>query len=190
MELLNAVGRIALCVVFAVSAFGKLRGRAARRDFRRSLRDMRLLPSRLVATVAGVVAAGEAAAALALPWPASAAYGLPAAAALVALFTAVLITVRWRRLDVACPCFGTTRSPVGPGHIVRNLLLITIAVAALQGPNVDLWRLPTVPGAVLAWTAGLVCGLVLVHTDELISLFTDPMPGEPARAGSANSMAR
>lgn len=191
MELLNAAGRIALCVVFAVSAFGKLRGDAQFAQFRRSLHGMGLLPDRLVPAVAGAVAAGEAAVALALPWPAAARYGLPAGVGLIAAFTVVVVTVRWRRLDVPCPCFGAGRARVGTGHIVRNLTLLTIGVAALHGPNVDLWRLPTVPGAVLAWTAGLVCGLVLVRANELISLFTDPMPGgRPARAGSANSMVR
>ena len=75
------------------------------------------------------------AAGVALPWTAL------AAAALVAAFTAA-VALRLARHDaVPCGCFGETSArPVGAGTVVRNLVLLGLAlVAAATGGSGGPW---------------------------------------------------
>jgi Methylamine utilisation protein MauE len=117
--------RIALAVVFAAAAVLKLRDLARVRVQMAELVGTRF--ARLAAVVVPIV---ELALALALvAFPASPIPGLLAAVVLLA-FTAFLVRALLRH--VPCPCFGgvATPEPVGPAAIVRNGVLLALAVLA------------------------------------------------------------
>lgn len=70
------------------------------------------------ALVAGVVA----------PWPAV------VGAVTLVVFTALLLLRLREGKRPPCACFGAwSAKPLGPGHVVRNLVLLAIAVVAIVG---------------------------------------------------------
>jgi hypothetical protein len=163
-----------VAVVFAISATGKLRNRAVRAAFRRSVRDMAVLPAGAVRPVAVAAPVGEAATAVLLAIPATAVVGCVLAFVLLGAFTAGIATVLRRGTSASCLCFGTTERPYSARHLVRNALL---GAAALAGAL--LYGIPVeAPAALLAIAAGGVAALVVVTFDELLDLF-----GTPAQQG-------
>ena len=63
---------------------------------------------------------------VARPWPAI------GAIAILVLFTALIVRHLLAGRQPECACFGAWSSkPVGPGHLVRNTVLLAIAVLAL-----------------------------------------------------------
>lgn len=175
--------------VFTSSAFGKLRSRAAYRDYRAGLRTAGLLPrslgnmTPLALVAAEVTAASGLTGAVALLVTRSAGgysaaeAALAAAIALAAALTAgVAITVR-RRIPVTCRCFGGGAArPLGIAHLMRNaFLLIVFAVgqtAAVVASSHDSRLVPGV--SALAVLAGLLVMLLVVRWDDLASLLAAP----------------
>ena len=83
------------------------------------------------------------------------------AVALLIPFTAVLTRAVRKGSPVPCNCFGAARAdPVAPVDVVRNALLVGLALAAVTAPT------PAVPGAgaVAATLAASVGGLVLLSS--------------------------
>ncbi|WP_433371898.1 hypothetical protein [Streptosporangium sp. CA-115845] len=73
-------------------------------------------------------------------------------------------------MPVSCACFGWSDAPVSRAHLVRNAVLMTVAVAgavAHIGAGADL--LPG--GAVIAVAAAAVIVVGILFTDDLASLF-------------------
>lgn len=163
-----------LAAVFVVAVGSKL----SRRAFREFVAATgRLLPGgwsgwrRPVA--AGVVVAEVAVVGL-LAWPVTAVTG-PAGFGLALVLSAGFstgIAAALRRGERApCRCFGDASAPLGPGHLVRNGVLATVALAGLV-----LGWLPApaaVPpaGAGLAGLVGLVLAALVVRMDDLVALF-------------------
>jgi hypothetical protein len=196
--------------VFGASAMGKLHSRAAYRAYRAGLAANRLVPAPLLATVAAVLAVCEAVCAL---WLAGCAAALAAVAghtavllaesslAVAALLTATLTVGLWtaiRRGSAApCPCFSVTSSrlaraasrPVGPAHLLRNLVLLTAVASGLAlGPSAG--RPPAPAGLALALVAAVVAALLIIRWEDLAEVFTPvqahrrPRATGKARAGS------
>jgi hypothetical protein len=117
--------RIVLALVFAAAAVLKLRDRT------RVVAQMAELVGTPFAPAASVIVpAVELTLAIALvAFPGSAAPGLFAASVLL-VFTVVLVRALVRQ--VPCPCFGgaATSTPVGPAAVVRNGVLLALAVLA------------------------------------------------------------
>jgi hypothetical protein len=170
--------------VFAASAAGKLRSRAAYRDFRAGLRGTRLVPAERLAVTAAVLVAAESASAAALVAASiltatSAGAGFPlaeaalgATAALTAVLAAGVATVIRRGNTVPCRCFGATSSrPLGPVHLARNACLLALLAAGLGCAPMDHAH-PAVAGWILAVLAGLVMALLFIRWDDLAALFT------------------
>lgn len=121
--------RLALAVVFIVAAIAKLRAATATRDQMTALLGPRAGP--VVATWLPVV---EIVLAVALVAWWSAVPGVVTTLVLLAFIT-VLVRADVRRLP--CACFGARASakPVGTLAIVRNAVLVGLAVLATGSPS-------------------------------------------------------
>ncbi|TMR23240.1 methylamine utilization protein MauE [Nonomuraea turkmeniaca] len=169
MALVVVACQVLLAAVFAVSAFTKLRSRAALRAFSSSLV---MLPVRVRWPAAVVVAAVEAVVPVAMLFPA---LGLAMSGTLLVCFSAwVAVSIR-RGTRASCRCFGASEVPLGPSHLVRNSLLLAVVVlgwAGLAAPG-DV----TAAGLAIAAVAGLVGAILLIVFDDLADLFME-RPGE------------
>lgn len=114
--------RASLALLLAASASHKL-GDLAR--FREVVAAYELLPSSLVGAASIVAALVESALAAALVFGVGVAIAGPAASALLLSYAAaIFVNVRRGRTDIDCGCMGpTSRVPLGPPLVVRNLVL-------------------------------------------------------------------
>lgn len=169
-------------VVFGVSAFSKLRSRAAFRDFRWWLAALPVpVARRWPGPVAVVMAAAEVVIVVLLALPQAARAGLVLAAATLAVFTAGTWLAVARGADKPCQCFGASASPLARRHVVRDALLCAAAAAGAlaaggQGGHAA--------GVVLSLAAGLVLALFVVFLDDLVALFAAPADTSPDVAGA------
>lgn len=170
-----AVGcRALLGVVFVVSAVSKVAGRNAFPAFTRSLQRMRVVPAGLARVCGVAVVAGEfvIAAALAVPSHFVAGLGFVLAFALIASFTAAIVSVLARKIDTTCRCFGRTDTPLGPQHLGRNVFLL--GVAGL-GWGAESYGTPAQTGAlIVAALAGAFAGGLVAVFDDLVHLVRPP----------------
>jgi uncharacterized membrane protein YphA (DoxX/SURF4 family) len=160
--------RCVLGLVFAVSAFGKLRGFAG---FRAGLAAMGVLPAPAVGPVAVLVVALEVAVPLLLIPNATVPSGLALSALLLAGFGAAIAVTLRRGTGAACPCFGPASRPFGRRHLLRNGLLVVLALAGLLAGG----GTPPVAGAALSAVAGLLIGVLVITFDDLSELFAGPV---------------
>ncbi len=154
---------------FAVSLWSKVHNRRAYADFAAAVPQLApWAPARWAGS--GVVLA-EAAIVVLVAVPATAPMGLALAAALLVTFTVAIAGTIRRRRAVTCQCFGTSTTPVGPAHLIRNGVLLVCAIAGL------LTGLAADPGPVVpeilaaAALTGLVAAAVVVLTDQIAELF-------------------
>ncbi|TDC39792.1 methylamine utilization protein MauE [Micromonospora sp. 15K316] len=153
--------RVLLGLVLLAAAVGKVSGRAAYREFTRSVRDLGFRPAGPLA--AAVVATEFTAVALLAALPLA---GFLASAALLTAFT-VAIVRNLGRSDATCRCFGRTATPLGRHHVWRNLFLIGCAAVGALAPAG-----PVRPdGAALAVAVALVAAALVVMSDEVRYLF-------------------
>ncbi|GIJ70582.1 MauE/DoxX family redox-associated membrane protein [Virgisporangium ochraceum] len=192
MQYVALCGKALLATVFLVSAWTKLRSPAAFGAFRRSTRRMAILPEPWVRPVAVLVVAAEVAIVLllAVPLPVTALLGLGLAAVLLTgLALAIASTVR-RGVRTTCQCFGHSDTPLGAVHIVRNLTLVAVAVAAAvtgaRGGAVEFGA------GLLAVLAGVLAGAVVTVLDDLRHLLrpVPPPKTSAARQGIRTSVRR
>lgn len=126
---IDLVLRGALALLFGAAALHKARDLPA---FRAILADYRLVPAPSVPLVAGFLIALEGTLGVTLPLPLW--HGLTAWAAisLLALYTGAIAMNLFRgRRHIDCGCGGPAlRLPLGPWLLVRNGLLIVIALGA------------------------------------------------------------
>ncbi|MFC0628092.1 MauE/DoxX family redox-associated membrane protein [Kribbella deserti] len=170
----------ALALVFALSAANKA-SRKSFHDFVTSAGPLEVLPEALRLPAAYGVVAVEAALAIALVVGAGGAFSsrlsllaivgfVLAITLLLAFTTAIVLTLR-RGVRKACKCFGATSTPLGRAHVVRNLLLLVLAVAGLVAALTQ--GAPLQPaGAALAVMAGVIGGLLITRFDDLLDLFS------------------
>jgi len=184
----------ALAAIFAASAAGKVRRRAAYAEFVAATR--RLVPAPVPRPIARAAAHAVVALEIALPVALFAVplAGLAVAGGLLAVFTvAVLLAVR-RGVREPCRCFGPAAAPLGYRHALRAGMLAGLAllggVAAvagrLSGPLPEL-RSGTVPGGVAAaLAAATVVAALAVRFDDVADLFAAP----GYRSGGSPSLER
>lgn len=104
--------------------------------------------------------------------------GAVAALALLAAFTALLVSVVRSGREVSCGCFGAGRTePVSSADVVRNALLLVAALVALGGPRT--WSLPPLH-AVIAVTALAAAGRLVVALTDVAHTTGHLLPGPPA----------
>jgi hypothetical protein len=161
--------RCLIGAVFAVSAFSKLRVRAAFRDFREWLTALPVLPQRGRNAIAAAVVMAEllAVVLISLPWTVMA--GLLLAAVLLMGFAAVSHGIARSRTGVSCRCFGPSSEPIGLRHVLRDVLLAAVAAAGAvaAGPGQA-----KPEGIALAVGIAAVALIVVLFLDDLSSLFT------------------
>jgi hypothetical protein len=127
LGVIAAAARIILAAVLVLSAVSKLRAREATRR-----RTVALLGPR-GAVVAAVLPWVELVIAVALLVWWSAIPGIVAAVVLLA-FTVVVVRAQLRHLP--CPCFGgASDRAAGPGQVLRNAVLIALAILATGSPR-------------------------------------------------------
>lgn len=122
----------ALSVIFIIGAGQKFRDLAA---FRAALEDYRLLPAALLAPVAVLLPAGEAAAGLALVFDQTRYAGAVLALAVLALVTGAVAINLWRgRAEIDCGCGGLEQQQtLSWGLVARNGLLACGVIGAAAG---------------------------------------------------------
>ncbi len=162
MEYLRAAATALIAVVFAASAFSKLRDF---RGFARSVPALVPMPAKWVTPVSvAVVVIEPASAVLVLVTPIA---GFVLATALLLAFTVAIAASLRRGRRAPCRCFGATETPIGPRHLVRNTLLICSAVLGALAPE----HLPSVAGAAVAFAAGVVVAVLVIAMDDIAVVF-------------------
>ncbi|GGT02162.1 methylamine utilization protein MauE [Planobispora rosea] len=175
---------VALSVVFGASLASRA-GRDAFRAFAASAGPLSLFPARLRGPLAATVVAAEAVVAAGLAvgllrpwWPALGAVALCAfagAAGLLGAFTIAVVASLRRRDRTPCRCFGASPVPLGSRHVVRNALLLGVAVAGGVAEVLEPVR-GNLAGASVAAVSGLIAGLLAVRFDDVAALLAGP-PG-------------
>ncbi|HEX6871692.1 MAG TPA: MauE/DoxX family redox-associated membrane protein, partial [Micromonosporaceae bacterium] len=152
------------------------------------------VPDRLVVPVAAVVVGAETLIALGLAAAvvstlAGLDVGRPlalamllAATGLLAVLTAGVGMTLKQGVVGQCRCFGGEERPLSVVHLVRNGVLVLIAIGGAGFSLVA--ATPEPAGAVVGLVAGGVTALVLVRLDDLVELFG------PVRDRSAGSLPR
>ncbi|MBB5964619.1 MauE/DoxX family redox-associated membrane protein [Planomonospora venezuelensis] len=161
-----------LALAFTVSAWSKVRGRAAFASFSDSMRGMRLLPAELTRAAAALIVMAEVLIPPLLLFPGTRPAGhVLAAVLLLALSVGIELGVR-RRSTVPCRCFGPSSAPLGRRHLVRNaVLLIAAVVGGTATASGD--PQPVHPGgAAVALTAAGLLAVLVVRFDDIADLFT------------------
>jgi hypothetical protein len=159
--------RFLVGLVFAASAFGKLRSAAAFRDFASWVSGLPVLPSRGRQAVAWAIVVAEVAVAalVAAPWTVS--EGLVLGAVVLAGFAAGARGVIRADVRAPCQCFGTSAAPLGGRHVVRNLVLCVSAVVGAVFAGTGGAR-PA--GVALSLSGALAAAMVVVFLDDLAAL--------------------
>lgn len=172
--------RLLLAAVLATAVIGKTRDRARWAEFVESVRGTLPLPPSWTPALAAATVAAEALTALLLLPAATAPLGLAAATALMCALTAVVVIGIRAPVPTACVCFGSTSTPMGARHLIRNLLL---TAAAGTGTALVLLGTATAPApattALSALTAAVLAALV-IRLDDLVDLFGAPAPTSPS----------
>jgi hypothetical protein len=168
--------RALIGLVFAVSAFTKLRSPGTFRDFASWLADLPGLPAVGRAPAGIVLAAAEAAAVVlvALPWTWEA--GLVLAAAVLAVLAGGVAAVARTGVNTSCRCFGTSSVPLGRRHAARNAVLCAAAAVGAAGIGS---RATRPAGVALSLGLAVVAAMFVVFFDDLAAVFAagEPMPG-------------
>jgi hypothetical protein len=168
MTYLSIAARCLLAAVLLAAAGSKLRNRASFAEFAMSLR-----PLGLPSSVAALTVFAEATIPALLLTTRTAPVGLVAAAVLFTGLTMVPAMALRRGLHLACRCFGPARRPLTVRHVVRNAVLLTVAVTGLTAATGG--AVPAA-GAVVAVGAGFVGALLLIVFDDLVDLVVPHPP--------------
>jgi Methylamine utilisation protein MauE len=150
-------------VVFAVSAGGKLRDFDG---FARSVPALAPVRPGLVRPLAVTTTVLEGLVPVLLVTASAAPYGFGLSAVLLAVFTAAITVALRRGRRATCRCFGPSSAPLGRRHLVRNGVLLAVAVLGGLSPG----GLPPAGGIALAAFAGLVGAILIFSVDDLAAL--------------------
>ncbi|SDY96359.1 Methylamine utilisation protein MauE [Amycolatopsis xylanica] len=161
--------RAFLLGVFLFAVLGKARGRAAFEEFVLSLQGLRLTPRKWSAHLAALVVAAEAAVVVLLAVPGTVVAGFGLAAVLLIGMTGAIVVAIGKGRQAPCRCFGASVTPLGTGHVVRNLILLAASAGGLAFAGSTGATEPG--GVVLALAAAAVGVLLVVRADDLMALF-------------------
>ena len=124
---LRALLRCTLALLWLAAASHKLRDRAR---FRAALAGYQLVPPAAVRALAVLVSIGELVLAISLLMPGTGAAPALATGALLALYAVAISANLMRgRREIDCGC-GARPQPLGEGLVVRNAVLVAIALVA------------------------------------------------------------
>jgi hypothetical protein len=166
--------RVLLGTVFAVSGLSKVTGRASFSAYARSVRRLGSLRKTLVRPVAVAFVTAELAtvALLAIPLAETAAIGFMLAGGLLVVFCVAIAASLRRGERTACRCFGASTAQLGWRHVVRNVILLGVALAGLLGALGAVGPAPaTLAGLAVAGIIGLILGWLITEIDHFAELF-------------------
>lgn len=168
------LGRCLIGLVFAASAFAKVRSPRAYREFASWLNALPVPLARNRALPAALATA-EAAIVILVAVPGTVTAGLALASGCVAVMAAGTAVVMKRGASVACWCFGPSRSPLGTRHLVRDCVLLVAAVTGVLGTGRDA---VSTAGVALSLAAAFAGATFVVFADDLIAVLgIDPADG-------------
>ncbi|MCA2185644.1 MauE/DoxX family redox-associated membrane protein [Nonomuraea cavernae] len=185
-----------VALVFALSAWSKVRGRAAFREFAAATRVLagsvraRGISDSVARTTALVVVVAEAATALLVAVPYTARAGFALAVVLLTGFSVAIAASLRRGVSTSCRCFGASSAPLSGRHLVRNGVLLAASVAGLVTAGGQLGS-PHPGGIAIAAVAALVVAVLLTRIDDLAELFAPPAAdGRGAQRGKHDALSR
>lgn len=158
-----------LAVVFGWAAVGKLRafGRV-----RRQVSELGLVPPALVGGTAVLLVGAELVCAITVAIPPLRVVGLVLASGLLVAFCCGITVVLRRGVRAQCACFGRSGEPLRPQHLVRNGLLLIVAVGGLVIAGTVEHAAVHGAGVAIAVGVGLVGAALVVEFDDLAELFS------------------
>lgn len=170
MPYVEVACRLLLATVFGIALVSKVSTATGWTAFENSVRDMAVVPPSRVWLAARASVATEATVVvfLLIPHMIVGIAGFLLAAGLLAVFAWAIILVVRRKQAISCRCFGTSTTPLSARHIVRNLLLIAVALAGAVA-TADTTE-AQLAGAVLAGVVGAVIGMLVAMLDDLVAL--------------------
>lgn len=163
--------RLLLVGIFLTSLAGKVRSRQAFREFltaTATLLDVAPEPARRLGMLA---MAAEAAIVVLVIVPATVPFGFALSAVTLGGFAYALVRALKRGNAAPCHCFGASAAPVRKLHVVRNVVLIVLALMALVATFGGMSHAVEIPGVVITALAALVCVMLVVRLDDLAELF-------------------
>ncbi|MEV4019588.1 MauE/DoxX family redox-associated membrane protein [Nonomuraea angiospora] len=170
MQYVDVASRLLLLTVFVLALASKVSSRRAWSEFVQSIKAMAVIDNARAPAAATATAVAEAGvivlAALPLRWAGSASFVL--AAGLLGCLTVAVIMVVRRGAAVPCRCFGASRTPLSMAHVVRNGILIAVALLGLAASLVNGSLDPAI--GVIVGVFGAVLGLLMARWDDLVSL--------------------
>lgn len=176
MLYLEVCCRVVIGLVFLLAVVGKLRGRAELTAFTESLGSFGLRSARLRSVLAASVITVEAVTVVLLA--VAPRLGLGLAAAMLVAFTAAVVAAKATGREVRCRCFGADGGLMGRTHLIRNGVLVVVALAGLAA----LTSAATPHLGLLAATvsAAVVGAVALAHWDDLLFVFRGQHGTQPA----------
>ncbi|GAA0926422.1 MauE/DoxX family redox-associated membrane protein [Nonomuraea longicatena] len=163
--MLDLFARALLAVVFFAAVVGKARSRQGFAEFRDSVGAVgpQWLPA---GPIAGLIVAGETAAVVLLAVPGTRLAGYVLAAGLLAVFCAGIARAVLAKQSVRCQCFGADGGLLGPRHLVRNGLLVAVAVVGALAGDVP----ASASAALVALVTGAFLGLLTTRWEDVAFL--------------------
>lgn len=178
--------RCLLAAVFAAAFAGKTRGAQRFRRFATSIQTMAILPERMATPAGAVVVAGEGLTVALLLIPATIRAGFASAAILLIVFIGVVIRSVRGGIVAECRCFGNAGSIMSNAMIVRNALLLALAVPGMVWrPTVSVDSTASVVGIALALLAGFAAAAAFIrYYDRLVRLLVQRRYSTVSAGGS------
>jgi hypothetical protein len=167
--------RALLLVTFATAAGSKMRSRDALRTFSAGLLRMGIVPADLAKPLALLVALSETSTSVLLAITRTTTWGFAGAGLLLLLFTAATARAVRSGVQVPCMCFGMGEVVIAPRHLVRNMVLLFLALIGFASDVVISNRHLATGSAILSVAVGALVALMFVRWDDLTLLFL----GEP-----------
>jgi hypothetical protein len=172
---MNYLGFAADCLVvlvFGISAVSKLTGFAEFAGTARllllALAGPRHRPSYAATRrIAILVTVAESVVPVIVLIPVLNAAGHALAGVLLTGFGVAIAVAMHRGVRTACRCFGSSATPLGIRHIVRNAALLLVAITGVVNESTG-----DAAGRVVAAAAAALLAVVVVRLDDLIDLFT------------------
>ncbi|SDQ71094.1 MauE/DoxX family redox-associated membrane protein [Thermostaphylospora chromogena] len=171
-QYLALVCQVSIGAIFLCAAVGKLMNPRSLNDLATLVRTTGLIRGRLSAGFGALILTVELAiaSAMAIPVRLVTMLGFAMAACFMLFSIFVIFLLNRRGTAFTCACFGSSVKPLGPIHVVRNLMIALIAcVGMLFSPEAG--RLPSTMIA-LAVVTGLTAGGFLIALDRLSDLFS------------------
>jgi hypothetical protein len=131
MSYVIVASRAFLFVVMMFAVVGKLSSGEAWRSFVASLAAFGVLRPAGWSAVAVLIALAEMAVVVLLVPHSGAVYGLALGTALIGGFSLAVVAARAAGREIRCRCFGSDGGPMGRPQLVRNAILLTVALLGL-----------------------------------------------------------